>query len=133
MSVEVAIVDGPLLPRQAAPSKGAGAEICFEGVVRPTEGGRALRGLEYEVYEPMAQRMIARLAWQAVREFRLLAVQVEHSRGHVPVGACAFRLRVASPHRAEGLAAVSHFIDELKHDVPIWKRPVFATPTETAL
>lgn len=133
MSVEVSIIDGPLQPRQAALAAGAGALICFEGVVRPSEEGRAIRALEYEVYEPMAQRMIARLAGQAAQEFGLLAVQVEHSRGRVPVGACAFRLCMAAQHRAEGLAAMAHFIDELKRDVPIWMRPVFAASTEAPI
>jgi molybdopterin synthase catalytic subunit len=68
-----------------------------------------------------------------VQEFGLLAMYVEHSRGHVPVGQCAFRLSVAALHRAEGFAAMAHFIDALKRDVPIWKRPVFVASTEAPI
>lgn len=99
MSAQVSILDGPL----AASSPGAyggGAVICFEGVVRPTEDGRPVEALDYEVYEPMAQHTLEQLAGQAVSRFGLLVVEVEHSRGRVPAGACSFRLRVTSSHRA---------------------------------
>jgi molybdopterin synthase catalytic subunit len=104
---------------------GAGALLCFEGVVRPTEDGRALIALDYEAYEPMAQQQLDALGRHIVERHGLLALQVEHSRGRVPVGLVAFRLRVASAHRQEGLAAMEEFIDRMKRDVPIWKTPVF--------
>lgn len=122
MNVKVSILDGPLPAVQALRIDGAGAVICFEGVVRPTENGHGIDALDYETYEPMAQKMLAQLAERAIERFGLLAVHVEHSRGRVPAGGCSFRMIVASPHRAEGLAAMGWFIDQMKQDVPIWKR-----------
>ena len=40
------------------------------------------------------------------------------------VGQTSFRLQVSAPHRQPALAAMAHFIDAMKRDVPIWKRPV---------
>lgn len=125
MNVNVAILDGPLPPAAPWSVEGAGAILCFDGVVRPIEAGRAIEALDYEVYEPMAQRMLAQLAEQTIERFGLLGLDTAHSRGRVPAGECSFRLRIASAHRAAGLEAMAWFIDQLKRDVPIWKRPVY--------
>jgi molybdopterin synthase catalytic subunit len=122
MTVLASIHSGPLNhPPQAFPSDGAGAIVLFEGRVRPTESGRTIRGLEYEVYEPMAREMLEVIGQELVRQYGLVALCVEHSKGLVLVGECSFRLGIAGWHRQESLAAMGEFIDRLKRDVPIWK------------
>ena len=122
MSITVEINDGPL-PSSAEPwaFPGAGAVLCFDGIVRPSEDGRAIVGLDYEVYEPMATRMLTQIAQELFERHALLAIRVEHSRGHVGNGEVSYRLRIASKHRKEGIAALDEFTDRLKKDVPIWK------------
>jgi len=133
MSITVTILEGPLPTRHTVPAAGAGAVICFEGIVRGMENQRAIAALTYETYDPMARHMLEQLAGRLRDTFALLAIHVEHSRGRVPVGACAFRLEVAALHRREALAALAEFIDTMKQDVPIWKRPVYPTvPEESA-
>jgi molybdopterin synthase catalytic subunit len=95
-------------------------------VVREGEGDGKVVALEYQAYEPMAQTMIERIARELMERHGVLGMLVQHSRGRVGVGACSFRLVVASKHRKEGLAAMDAFIDRLKKDVPIWKSPVWA-------
>jgi molybdopterin synthase catalytic subunit len=132
MSMDVAIVDGPLGAADDAcdACRGvddrAGARVVFEGVVRAIEGGRPLIALEYQTYEPMAQDQLRDLAADVIAKHGLLGVVVRHSRGRVPVGAVSFRMTVFAPHRKEALAAMDEFIDRMKRDVPIWKSPVFA-------
>ncbi|MGA2498330.1 MAG: molybdenum cofactor biosynthesis protein MoaE [Tepidisphaeraceae bacterium] len=127
MVVEVGISEGPLAAGRPLACEGAGAILLFEGIVRPSEDGRLIAGLHYEAYEPMAQSVLTQLSQEIVRRHDLLALRVEHSRGHVPGGRCSFRLQIASRHRKEGIAAMDEFIDRLKQDVPIWKTPVSAT------
>jgi molybdopterin synthase catalytic subunit len=133
MNVAVSILDGPL-PRPSvdddARCPGAGTVLIFEGVVREREGDKSITALDYTTYDPMAERTLARLAQDIAARFGLLAVRVAHSRGRVPVGACSFRLLVAAPHRKEALAAMDEFIDRLKRDIPIWKKPVNAATGE---
>ncbi len=134
MSIELQILEGPLDAATPWHPSGAGAVICFEGVVRPTEQQRALVALEYEVYEPMTHRELKKLAQQVVEDHGLLGLRMAHSRGQVRVGACSFRLQVAAAHRKEALAAMDVFIDRMKQVVPIWKVPVWAeseTPIKT--
>lgn len=130
MSVRVEILPRPL--DAAAPNAvaDAGAIVQFEGIVRPTEDGRPLLALEYEAYRPMAENMLTEIAQRVLREHGLTAIFVEHSTGTVRVGERSFRLVVASSHRAPALSAMAAFIDRMKQDVPIWKRPVFAVVEE---
>ena len=131
MPVQVHIVDGSLPEhRPACAGDGAGALLRFEGIVRPTEDGRAIRGLNYEAYQPMAGQELHRLAETAVAQFGVLGLTIEHSVGYVGAGECSFRLEVSARHRKEALAAMDWFIDSLKADVPIWKSPVFTEAEE---
>jgi molybdopterin synthase catalytic subunit len=127
MSVQVHIIDGPLPPSTPldAGTGPEGAVASFEGIVRAEEDSRPIAALDYEVYEPMARRELQRLARQVHDDFALLTMDVEHSRGRVPVGLCSFRLRITATHRKEALQAMDLFIDRMKQDVPIWKTPVF--------
>jgi molybdopterin synthase catalytic subunit len=131
MSTTVRIIDGalgnqaPILP----PAAQFGAAIVFDGVIRADEGGRIIRALAYEVYEPMASNMLTELGREMLAKYGLVAIIVEHSRGEVPVGQRSFRLTVYALHRTEALAAVGEFIDRMKRDVPIWKTALTDGPT----
>ncbi len=124
--LQVHVVEGPLA-RSWPPASfaGAGAVVVFDGVVRPLEEGRTLEALDYEAYRPMADRQLERLAARAVADHGVMACLVWHSVGRVAVGEASFRLVVASAHRREALRAMDWFIDAMKKDVPIWKRPVW--------
>lgn len=126
-----------------------GATMRFEGIVRRDEpapgttgvsasallasaasGANAdyhpLHALDYQTYDPMAERELHALAGAITREHAMLALVALHSRGRVRVGRVSFLLIVASPRRAGAIAAMGDFIDRLKRDVPIWKSPVWA-------
>ncbi|MEM9702536.1 MAG: molybdenum cofactor biosynthesis protein MoaE [Planctomycetota bacterium] len=124
----VRLHDGPLNRDADTPAE-CGAVLIFEGVVRPNEpdgeASRPLVGLRYEAYEPMTSRELGRLVFECEEEFGAV-LRVEHSVGDVPVGACSFRLHVATPHRAAALACCRAFIEHMKRDVPLWKTPLWA-------
>jgi molybdopterin synthase catalytic subunit len=127
MTIAIAISDGPLAPLpHTSTEPHAGAVVIFEGIVRGLEDGRPLRALDYEAYLPMAEAALRELASEAASTHGLLAVHVQHSHGVVPVGGCSFRLVIQAPHRKEALAAMDEFIDRMKRDAPIWKRPIWA-------
>ncbi len=129
--VRIAIVDGPV--RRGAPGEpcedadgrdGVGSRIRFEGIVRGLENGERLVAIDYEIYEPMASRMLEAIAEDEAQRDGVRSIAVLHSRGRVGVGQVSFACEVRSAHRAEGLAALGSFIDRMKRDVPIWKRLV---------
>ena len=126
MSVSVTIVEGPLGPHSVgvggAYEGAVGAEVVFDGIVRRREGEADIEALGYEAYRPMAENELARLAQLMIDTHGLIAVDVWHSVGRVPVDAVSFRLVIRSAHRNEALVAMGEFIDALKVDVPLWKK-----------
>lgn len=121
---EISVTEAPL----AAPGSdvaGAGATIDFFGVVRLTEDGREIEGIDYEAHYEMAEHQLKRIAELAAERFELRRVIIHHRTGFIAVGEASLFLRVASPHRREGFEASQWIVDELKKKVPIWKRPRF--------
>ncbi len=108
----------------------SGAVVEFWGVVRETEEGRALHGIDYEVHRAMAQHQMEVLAQTAVEEFSLKHLSLWHRVGFVRRAEASLFLRIAAPHREKAFAASQWLISELKQKVPIWKRPVFAPAPE---
>jgi molybdopterin synthase catalytic subunit len=98
-----------------------GAYVLFVGVVRDRSKGRSVTGLEYQVYEPMARKQMARLVEEVQSRWGLKSA-ILHRYGSIPVGEPAVVVCVASPHRAEAFDACRWLIDTLKTDVPIWKK-----------
>lgn len=128
MTIDIAIVDGPLGPVPATATREShetGAAVMFEGIVRAQEDGRQLAALDYQAYRPMADRLLREIGERIAHKHGLDRLSVWHSRGRVSVGEVSFRLIVESSHRHESINAMNEFIDLLKRDVPIWKRPVW--------
>ena len=104
----------------------AGAVLDFQGVVRGTEDGRAISGIDYEAHETMARSQLDKIARETAQKFGLEHVFVRHRTGFVPAGEASLLVRLTSSHRGESLEAMVFLIDELKKKVPIWKHPQFA-------
>ena len=102
----------------------SGASVEFVGIVRADEDGRPISALDYEAYEPMAERMMARLIEQATQRWPLHRVEVRHRLGRVAVGDIAVLIGVQAPHRAEAFEACRFLIETIKQDVPIWKTAI---------
>jgi molybdopterin synthase catalytic subunit len=94
----------------------AGAIVTFLGVTREVPV------LEYEAYAEMAVAKIRELVAAAVERHGLCAVAVEHRIGTVPLAEASVVIAVSAPHRAEAFAGAREIIDQLKLQVPIWKR-----------
>lgn len=121
MKIEILLCPEALsLPPLAA--AGVGAIARFEGIVRDLEGGRRITGLNYEAYEPMADRMIREILEDLGRVHPFHIARVHHRIGFVPVGEAAILMDVSSKHRFEAFSVLTKFLDRLKQEVPIWKR-----------
>jgi molybdopterin molybdotransferase len=104
----------------------AGAWVEFRGLVRSEENNTEISALEYEAYAGMAEREMRRLIAAVSEQQPCLAVKVVHRIGVVPVGETAVYVGVAAKHRGAAFAVLAGFMDQLKQDVPIWKRRALA-------
>ena len=64
-------------------SGGAGAVICFLGVVRGTEEGNQISGIEYEAFEAMVTRQFGLLFDQMEERWPVESVRLVHRTGWV--------------------------------------------------
>ncbi|HEX4119891.1 MAG TPA: molybdenum cofactor biosynthesis protein MoaE [Verrucomicrobiae bacterium] len=112
------------LRRKRAMSSGMGAAVYFAGAVRGTEGGKAIRGIEYEAFEKMAEHQFELIFTQAGKRWPVESIRLAHRVGRVGVGEVSIWVEVVAPHRDEAFAACQFIISEMKRVVPIWKKPL---------
>ena len=116
-----------LLARVSRPSNGA--VLLFLGVVRDVNDGRAVSGIEYSAYEPMAARELGEIAREAGERFGVTDIAIEHRLGELALEDASVGIAVGHPHRAEAYEASRWIIEEIKRRVPIWKREHYADGT----
>ena len=127
MKIDVQIGESPLQMESCTVS-GCGAVARFDGIVRESENGARISALEYEAYQPMAEKVIREILRELGNGHPVELARVYHRTGIVPVGESAILVEVHSRHRGEAFAVLTKFMDRLKQDVPIWK--VKALPGE---
>lgn len=103
----------------------AGGTALFVGTVRDQDRGRPVKLLSYSAH-PSAEQELRRVAEKVVADFPVTALAAVHRVGDLHLGDIAVVVAVACPHRAEAFEASRRLIDDLKHEVPIWKHQVFA-------
>ncbi len=108
-------------------SRSTGALVSFVGVVR-SEPDHVL-GLEIEVYQDMAEKMLHDIRAHAIEEFSLDNVAIVHRFGQLNIGENIVLVVAASPHRQEALRATEWIMDEIKASVPLWKKERTASGT----
>lgn len=109
-----------------------GAVVLFAGNARETNRGKDVVRLDYEAFAAMAASemrvLFARCKAEVERgePARALRMLVQHRTGTVAIGDAAVLVAVASPHRDAAFVAARFLIDELKKNVPLWKKEVYS-------
>ena len=103
-----------------------GAVVDFEGVVRNNTRGRATNYLDYECYEPMALKMMAKIGCEIAASHAIGRIAMVHRLGRMQIGETSVLVAVTAPHRRAAFEAAREGIDRLKKLVPIWKKEHFA-------
>ncbi|MGW9452322.1 molybdenum cofactor biosynthesis protein MoaE [Streptomyces sp. NPDC055632] len=107
----------------------SGGTTLFVGTVRNHDGGADVDGLGYSCH-PSAEAELRRVAEKVVANHPVRALAAVHRVGDLRVGDIAVVVAVSCPHRAEAFAACRTLIDDLKHEVPIWKHQTFSDGTD---
>ena len=103
---------------------GSGGICTFTGQVRRQSRGKTVEFLEYEAYPPMALKKMDEIATAIEADIEGSRVCIHHRYGRLEVGEDAVVIAASAPHRAEAFEACRRAIEDLKRDVPIWKREV---------
>jgi molybdopterin synthase catalytic subunit len=102
-----------------------GAEVQFLGTVRGMEEGRAISGIDYSAYLPMAEKTLAVLLEKGCAQHGPHRVFIQHRLGFVAAQHPSLLLRVHTKHSAAAFDLCQWYLKEIKTSVPIWKKPVW--------
>ncbi|MEO0448589.1 MAG: molybdenum cofactor biosynthesis protein MoaE [Verrucomicrobiota bacterium] len=114
------------LPASWSGSPEFGADLQFLGVVRGTEEGKAISGIDYSCYQDMALREFQAIAEQGQSDFDTQhRCFMQHRIGFVPVAEPSLFIGVQAAHSREAFALSEFYLREVKSRLPIWKKVEF--------
>ena len=121
----IALTEGEIRPSEVVErvhKESDGALVLFLGTVRSPSGGRGVTHLFYEAYREMALERLTRIVGEAKSRWDPGGIAVIHRLGKVPVGEVSLLIAVSAVHRAEAYDASRFVLEEIKREVPIWKK-----------
>jgi len=121
----VSVTEHAIDPQVALRSLGnpaTGGIDLFIGTVRDHDNGRPVEAIEYSAYVPMAEETMQRIESELRARWPVENVLMIHRVGTLQVGEVAVLVAVGAAHRAEAFDACRFAIEQIKADVPIWKK-----------
>jgi len=114
---------------RAVEDAASGAVTTFLGRVRDNDpdAHTPVVALEYTSH-PDAEAFLAGIAERAIGETDAI-VAVSHRVGRLEVGDAAVVIAVAAGHREAAFAVCRELIEQIKRELPVWKRQVEADGT----
>ena len=109
----------------AVASPAAGAIALFIGTVRDHDHGRAVAELSYSAHPSGAEQLLL-VAEKVAARFPVRALAAVHRTGDLDIGDVAVVVAAAADHRDEAFKACRALIEDLKANVPVWKKQHFA-------
>lgn len=106
-----------------------GGTAVFVGTVRDHDHGRGVSELAYSAHptvEAQLRSVMEKVLGDTSRARRpVVKMAAVHRVGDLEIGDIAVVVAAAAEHRQEAFEACRRLIDDLKAQVPIWKRQVF--------
>jgi molybdopterin synthase catalytic subunit len=103
----------------------AGAIALFIGTVRDHDHGRAVAELSYSAH-PSGAEQLRLVAEKVAARYPVRALAAVHRTGDLAIGDLAVVVAAAADHRDEAFKACRALIEDLKANVPVWKKQLFA-------
>ena len=108
-------------------SKNIGGITTFLGTGRELSKGENSSKLNFEHYPKMAEKKLAEIRIQAIKEYGIIEMIIIHRIGEIDIGENIVLIVAAGEHRKETFKACEWAIAELKRTTPIWKRETTST------
>ena len=99
-----------------ARERNCGAMSVFTGIVRKQDN---ITHLSFDVYEPLLNAWFE--AWTAKAKQKDTILYMAHARGDVALGQVSYMCALISRNRKSVLELYGDFIEDFKHNAPIWK------------
>jgi molybdopterin synthase catalytic subunit len=103
-------------------SQNIGGITTFLGTGRELNKGENISELNFEHYPEMAEKKLAEIREQAIKDYKIIDMIIIHRIGKIDIGENIVLIVAAGEHRKETFVACEWAIAELKRVAPIWKR-----------
>lgn len=103
----------------------AGGIDVFIGTARNNTSGKKVMRLEFESHVSMARKELQKIVNTAKSKWNIKSVAISHRIGVVNIGDESVIIAVACSHRNDAFESCRFIIDNLKKNVPIWKKEIF--------
>ncbi len=125
---------GPITPAYIADSiakhsgkTNIGAHDIFLGQVRnDLIDDKAVIAIDYSAYDEMAEQKFHEIREAAFAKYNLVCMHIYHSLGLVKAGEICLFVFVSSKHRNDAFDACREIVEQIKAEVPIWGKEIFA-------
>lgn len=103
-----------------------GANAIFTGIVRSehNEENENVLGLSFDIYMPLLVQWFAK--WEKFANSHQAIIKMAHSQGDVLIGQSSYMAGIFSSKRKIVLKLFAKFIEDFKHNAPIWKYDILA-------
>ena len=106
---------------------GIGAHNIFLGQVRADKiDDKEVCAIDYTAYEEMANLKFHEIREDTFGKFNLTCMHIYHSLGEVKAGEICLFVFVSSPRRKEVYLALEHVVENIKANVPVFGKEIFA-------
>lgn len=105
--------------------KNCGAFLTFCGIVREEQSDEKkgiVEALSFEIYEPLLKAWFKE--WEEKFKDEGVSFFFAHSLGEVKIHQSSYLAGVLSKNRTLGLKLLNDFVEDFKHNAPIWKYDV---------
>ncbi|MBL7993885.1 molybdenum cofactor biosynthesis protein MoaE [bacterium] len=106
-------------------TEGTGAVDIFVGTVRNHFDGKKVESIDYHGYPEMAEKVLQKIVNQTFEQWPINRVAIQHRLGLLQIKEPSVIIVVSSAHRAEAFSACRYLIEEIKKDLPVWKKENF--------
>ena len=111
---------------QLAQDNSDGAVVTFVGKVRDFNDGSVVTDLTLEHYPGMTEKQLGLVVAKAEEQWSLLDSLVIHRVGDVYPDDVLVLVAIWSVHRGDAFDASRYIMEELKSNVPFWKKEILA-------
>lgn len=105
-----------------ATSSLTGALVEFTGLVRDVSEGRHVSAMFLEHYPGMTQKMLEKIAVDAIKRWNVFGITIIHRVGRLGPTEPIVYVAVVGEHRKETFEVCEFVMDYLKTDAPFWKK-----------
>ncbi len=101
-----------------------GACTSFIGTMRDFNEGDQVKGMSLEHYPGMTEKHLEQVCEKAQQKWELLDTYITHRVGELTPDDAIVVVAVWSSHRKDAFEACRFIMEELKSNVPLWKREI---------